>query len=112
LRGRHRSSLYVGRFRARRGVLVRYRFIRYLGFRLGRRLGLGYAFWLSDRLGLGLRGHLRLGLGLRSSPRSNMTSLGMPRMVVVHGPIRVRRSRGIATSRDRTTTGRRPASAS
>jgi len=45
-----------------------------------------------------------------SSPGSRTTSLGKPRIVVVHGAIRARRSRGIATSRDSTTTGRRPIS--
>ena len=45
-----------------------------------------------------------------SSPGSRMTSLGKPRMVVVHGAMSARRSRGMAASRDRTTTGRRPIS--
>ena len=45
-----------------------------------------------------------------SSPGSRMTSLARPRIVVVHGAITARRSRGIAASRDRTTTGRRPIS--
>ena len=53
---------------------------------------------------------LRRGIG--SSPGSRMTSLGRPRIVVVHGAIRARRSRGIATSRDSTTTGRRAISGS
>ena len=47
-----------------------------------------------------------------SSPGSSSTSLGIPRIVVVHGPISARRSRGIAASRDSTTTGRRPISGS
>jgi hypothetical protein len=50
------------------------------------------------------------GRGIGSSPGSSSTSLGIPRIVVVHGPISVRRRRGIATSRDSTTTGRRPTS--
>jgi len=50
--------------------------------------------------------------GIGSSPGSNTTSLGSPRMVVVHGPMSVRRRRGIAASRERTTTGRRPMSGS
>ena len=45
-----------------------------------------------------------------SSPGSRTTSLGKPRIVVVHGAMSARRSRGIAASRDRTTTGRRPIS--
>ncbi len=44
-----------------------------------------------------------------SSSGSSSTSLGIPRMVVVHGPINVRRNRGIAASRGSTTTGRRRA---
>ncbi len=47
-----------------------------------------------------------------SEPGSRTTSLASPRMVVVHGATRARRSRGIAASRDSTTTGRRPTSAS
>ena len=43
---------------------------------------------------------------------SRMTSLARPRMVVVHGATRARRSRGMAASRERTTTGRRPTSGS
>jgi hypothetical protein len=43
-----------------------------------------------------------------SSPGSSTTSLASPRMVVVHGATRARRSLGIAASRDNTTTGRRP----
>ena len=49
--------------------------------------------------------------GIGSSPGSRTTSLSSPRMVVVHGATNTRRSRGIATSRDSTTTGRRPISA-
>ena len=45
-----------------------------------------------------------------SSLGSRTTSLGRPRIVVVHGPTSARRSRGMAASRDRTTTGRRPIS--
>lgn len=45
-----------------------------------------------------------------SSPGSSTTSLGSPRIVVVHGATSARRSRGIAASRDSTTTGRRPIS--
>lgn len=45
-----------------------------------------------------------------STPGSRMTSLGKPRIVVVHGAMSARRRRGIAASRDRTTTGRRPIS--
>ena len=51
---------------------------------------------------------LRRGTG--SSSGSSTTSLGKPRIVVVHGRDRARRSLGIAASRDRTTTGRRPIS--
>ena len=50
--------------------------------------------------------------GTGSSPGSRTTSLGMPRMVVVHGATSARPSRGIATSRDSTTTGRGPISGS
>ena len=50
--------------------------------------------------------------GTGSSPGSRRTSLGRFRTVVVQGPTRVRRSRGMAASRDRTTTGRRPTSGS
>lgn len=50
--------------------------------------------------------------GTGSSPTSSTTSLGSPRMTVVHGAIKARRRRGIATSRDRTTTGRREISGS
>ena len=49
--------------------------------------------------------------GTGSSPGSSSTSLGNPRMFVVHGAMSARRSRGIATSRESTTTGRRPTSA-
>lgn len=45
--------------------------------------------------------------GMGSSPGLRSTSLASPRIVVVHGAIRTRRSLGIAASRDRTTTGRR-----
>ncbi|MFT6293284.1 MAG: hypothetical protein ACJAR2_003906 [Ilumatobacter sp.] len=45
-----------------------------------------------------------------SSPGLRTTSLGKPRIVVVHGAMSARRSRGMAASRDRTTTGRRPTS--
>ncbi len=45
-----------------------------------------------------------------SSPGSSTTSLGRPRIVVVHGATIARPSRGIAASRDNTTTGRRPIS--
>lgn len=48
--------------------------------------------------------------GTGSSPGSRTTSLASPRSVVVHGAIMVRSSRGIAASRDKTTTGRRPMS--
>ena len=44
------------------------------------------------------------------SPGSRMTSLASPRMVVVHGATTVRRNRGMAASRDNTTTGLRPIS--
>src|SRR5713101_1898341 len=50
--------------------------------------------------------------GTGSSPGSRATSLGRPRTVVVQGAIKTRRSLGIAASRDRTTTGRRPISGS
>lgn len=50
--------------------------------------------------------------GTGSSPGSSTTSLGRPRTIVVHGAISARWSRGMATSRDRTTTGRRPTSGS
>jgi len=46
--------------------------------------------------------------GTGSDSGSRTTSLARPRMVVVHGPTRERRRRGIAASRERTTTGRRP----
>ena len=46
--------------------------------------------------------------GTGSTSGSRTTSLLRPRMVVVHGATSARRSRGIATSRDNTTTGRRP----
>ncbi len=51
---------------------------------------------------------LRRGMG--SSSGSKATSLASPRIVVVHGAISARRNRGIAASRDNTTTGRRPIS--
>lgn len=51
----------------------------------------------------------RRGIGSESGSRT--TSLGSPRSVVVHGATSARRSRGIAASRDSTTTGRRPTSA-
>jgi len=50
--------------------------------------------------------------GTGSSPGSKMTSLGNSRMVVVQGATNARPRRGMATSRDRTTTGRRPMSGS
>jgi len=50
--------------------------------------------------------------GIGSSGGSRRTSVGMSRIVVVHGPIRARRRRGIAASRESTTTGRRPTSGS
>jgi hypothetical protein len=50
--------------------------------------------------------------GMGSSTGSRTTSLARRRIVVVQGATNARRSRGIATSRDRTTTGRLPASAS
>jgi hypothetical protein len=49
--------------------------------------------------------------GTGSASGSSTTSLGSPRMVVVHGATNARRRRGIAASRDSTTTGRRPISA-
>ncbi len=51
-------------------------------------------------------------LGTGSSAGSRTTSLWRPRIVVVHGAINARPSRGIAASRDSTTTGRRPTSGS
>jgi hypothetical protein len=48
--------------------------------------------------------------GTGSSSGSSTTSLRRPRIVDVHGAMRARRSLGMATSRDRTTTGRRPIS--
>jgi len=51
-------------------------------------------------------------LGMGSSRGSRSTSLARPRIVVVQGATSALRSRGIAASRDRTTTGRLPASAS
>jgi hypothetical protein len=51
-------------------------------------------------------------LGTGSSFGSSTTSLGSPRTMVVHGAITVLRSRGIATARDKTTTGRREISGS
>lgn len=50
--------------------------------------------------------------GIGSDPGSRTASLASPRIVVVHGATRARRKRGIAASRDRTTTGRQPISAS
>ena len=50
--------------------------------------------------------------GIGSSPVSSTTSLGSPRIFVVQGAINARRSRGIAASRERTTTGRREISGS
>ena len=50
--------------------------------------------------------------GMGSSPGSRSTSLGNPRTVVVQGATSDLPSRGIATSRESTTTGRRPMSAS
>lgn len=49
--------------------------------------------------------------GTGSSTGSSTTSLTSPRIVVVHGATSARRCRGITTSRERTTTGRRPISA-
>jgi hypothetical protein len=51
----------------------------------------------------------RRGIGSESGSRT--TSLASLRIVVVHGATRARRSRGIAASRESTTTGRRPISA-
>lgn len=48
--------------------------------------------------------------GTGSLPGSRTTSLGNARIVVVQGATSARRSRGMAASRDRTTTGRRPTS--
>lgn len=45
-------------------------------------------------------------LGMGSSAGSRTTSLGRPLIVVVHGAMTARRSLGIATSRESTTTGR------
>lgn len=53
-----------------------------------------------------------LGLGTGSTPGSSVTSLGSPRIVVVHGATSVRPRRGMAASRLSTTTGRRPMSGS
>ena len=50
--------------------------------------------------------------GTGSSLGSRTTSLARPRIVVVHGATTARPSRGMAASRDNTTTGRLPASAS
>lgn len=50
--------------------------------------------------------------GIGSSPGSSCTSLASPRIVVVHGAISALRSLGMATSRERTTTGRRAISGS
>jgi hypothetical protein len=49
--------------------------------------------------------------GIGSDSGSRITSLASPRMVVVQGATSARRRRGIAASRDSTTTGRRPISA-
>jgi len=49
--------------------------------------------------------------GTGSSSGSRTTSLASPRIVVVHGATSARRSRGMAASRESTTTGRRPISA-
>jgi hypothetical protein len=49
--------------------------------------------------------------GIGSKPGASTTSLASPRIVGVHGATIARRSRGIAASRDNTTTGRRPTSA-
>jgi len=46
--------------------------------------------------------------GIGSEPGSRTTSLASPRMFVVHGATSARSSRGIAASRESTTTGRRP----
>ena len=50
--------------------------------------------------------------GIGSSSGCKTTSLSRSRIVVVHGAMRARRSLGMAASRDRTTTGRRPMSGS
>jgi hypothetical protein len=50
--------------------------------------------------------------GMGSSPGSRTTSLGSPRMVVVHGADSARPKCGMAASRERMTTGRRPTSGS
>lgn len=50
--------------------------------------------------------------GMGSSPVSSTTSLGSPRILVVQGATRARRSLGIAASRESTTTGRRAISGS
>lgn len=50
--------------------------------------------------------------GTGSSSTSSTTSLGSPRMFVVHGAIKARPRRGIAASRDKTMTGRREISGS
>ncbi len=50
--------------------------------------------------------------GIGSAGGSRSTSVGIPRIVVVQGPISARRRRGIAASRESTTTGRRPISGS
>jgi hypothetical protein len=50
--------------------------------------------------------------GTGSSVGANRTSLESPRIVLVHGATKVRRRRGIAASRDRITTGRRPIASS
>lgn len=50
--------------------------------------------------------------GIGSSPGSSSTSLANPRIVVVHGATSALRSLGMATSRERTTTGRREMSGS
>lgn len=49
--------------------------------------------------------------GIGSDSGSSTTSLASPRIVVVHGATSARFSRGIAASRESTTTGRRPTSA-
>jgi hypothetical protein len=50
--------------------------------------------------------------GIGSSRGSRTTSLASPRIVVVQGATNALRNRGIAASRDKTTTGRLPAPAS
>jgi len=50
--------------------------------------------------------------GTGSPGGSTTTSLGRPRIVVVHGAMRLLRSRGMAASRESTTTGRREMSGS